>query len=280
MPFIRPSVSKTGFALSFADNLAIGGADQVAPFVAIQYANPHLNGLPIWGAGGGGISVVARIRVRNSIGYRSLLIWSRGDGGFLGSDGYWIWTAYPQSQTNSGTSWWWELAINAGDIIDWQGSGAGSGTPIPVTLNRPYDQGLTITRANANSKTLKSYVDLPNTGTNSYIQWTETSAGYGETAPTTPKLTMGDSPWYSIFQHERAGMDLDSIKIMTPAITESEMLAERSDMSRMVTPAGQSAIWWGKNGFSSIDDLTCSFGTGRTWAWADAANKGTLVARF
>jgi hypothetical protein len=48
----------------------------------------------------------------------------------------------------------------------------------------------------------------------------------------------------------------------------------------MVTSAGQSGIWWGKNGFNSVNDLTCSYGTGRSFTRNDASNVITTTARL
>jgi hypothetical protein len=136
-----------------------------------------------------------------------------------------------------------------------------------------------ITRADANSKTLTCYFNLPNVDAANRIGVNVTTAGYGESDPPSPVLMIGDSPWFADFQHERASMVLDAIKIFTPALSEADMASEATDFSQLVTSAGQSNIWWGKNGFSDVDDLTCAFGTGRAFAWANA-NKGTLVARL
>src|SRR5262245_56966806 len=42
------------FALDFPSNVT--GGDQSAPFVALQYDNPHLNGLPFAGPGNAGVT--------------------------------------------------------------------------------------------------------------------------------------------------------------------------------------------------------------------------------
>lgn len=71
----------------------------------------------------------------------------------------------------------------------------------------------------------------------------------------------------------------NSIKIFSAVLSEADMLSESQNFNTVVTSAGQSAIWWGKNGFLDIDDLTCDYGTGRQFAWANA-NKGTLTDRL
>jgi hypothetical protein len=249
--------------------------------VALEFADPHLNGLPIWGASGQGVTVVRKIRVIQQTGYYAQIWWSQGDGAtFDPAAGYWGAHPYPTTLDNTGTSHWWEIAVAAGDYIDSSGSTAGSGAPTLVTKGVTYTQALVITRASANSKTLRFYFNLPNVDSANYVETTITSAGYGESNPPSPKLIIGDSPWFSHYQHERASCILDSQKIFNRALTNvSDVLAEAADPSRVVTSAGQAAIWHGKNGFASIDDLTCDFGTGRSFAWANS-NKGTVVARL
>lgn len=43
-------------------------------------------------------------------------------------------------------------------------------------------------------------------------------------------------------------------------------------------PDGAAHVWYHKRGFATVDDLTCDAGTGRSFSWADASNKATLVA--
>lgn len=265
------------FALQFPSNLT--GSDTTEPYVAIEFANPQSNGLPIWGASNAGITVVRKLNSIQQTGYYAQFWWSQGDGAtFDPSAGYWGMHPYPTTLDNTGVNHVWELAVAGGDFFSSAGStDVGQGTA--VTKGSTYLQGTTITRANANSKTLKFYFNLPNVDAANYIQRVETTAGYGESDPPSPKVTIGDSPWYTHYQHERASCILDSIKIFNTALSESDMLAEAQNFNTVVTVAGQAAIWWGKNGFLDIDDLTCDYGTGRQFAWANA-NKGTLTDRL
>jgi hypothetical protein len=245
----------------------------------MEFADPHLDGLPIWGASGAGVTVIRKIKVAQQTGYYAQWWWCQGDGAtFDPSAGYWGMHPYPTTGDNSGTSHVWEAACAGGDFFSAAGStDVGQGTA--VTKDVTYLQAMTVTRADANSKTLKFYFDLPSVDAADYIQRVETTAGYGESNPPSPKVIIGDSPWYSHYQHERASCILDAIKVFTPALSEADMLLEAADFSQIVTAAGQAAIWWGKNGFADIDDLTCDFGTARSFAWANE-NKGTLVARL
>ena len=270
------------FALQFADNTVIGGSNTTAPFIAIQLLNPQLNGLPIWGAGGGGVTVIRKIKQLNSIGYMAQWWWSN-NGSFLWDAGapnsYWGMHPYPPGGA-AGTSWVHEIASDrGGDYFNFAGSpDPGQGTA--VTVNGSYLQGMQVSRAGVNDKTLTYYFNLPSTANGDKVSVNVTSASFGEVDPPSPAVTIGDSPWYSFFQHERAAMVLDAIKVFTPKLSDADMLLEAADMSRIVTSAGATNIWWGKNGFNTVDDLTCSFGTGRAFSWADTGNKGTLVARL
>lgn len=273
MAFIRPGATPApGFALQFPTN--VSGADTAASYVAIKFVNPQSNGLPIWGASNGGITVVRKIKVAQQTGYHAMFWWSN-DGAFLWNAGapgsYWGMHPYPQNAANTGTTHWWEIATGGGDDF---------GPVVTVTKDINYLQGMTVTRAGASDKTLKFYFNLPNTNSSNYINRNELAANFGESNPPSPAVTIGDSPWYASYQHERFGGTLDAIKIFTPALSEADMLSESADFSRIVTAAGATNIWWGKNGFLNIDDLTCNYGTARAFVWADTSNKGTLVARL
>lgn len=267
----------TGSALQFPSN--VSGSDTAAPYVAIEFANPQSNSLPIWGASNAGITVVRKIQPIQQTGYYAQIWWSQGDGAtFDPSAGYWGIHPYPTTSNNTGVDHVWELACAGGDFFSSAGStDVGQGTS--VTKDVTYLQGLRITRTNASSKTLQFYFNLPNVDASNYIQRVETTASYGESNPPSPKLTIGDSPWYTHYQHERASCILDSIKIFNAVLSEADMLSEADDFSAIKTVAGAAAIWWGKNGFEDIDDLTCDYGTGRSFSWANE-NKGTLVDRL
>lgn len=281
LPWLMSS-SAGQFAIQFADNLVIGGSNTNAPFIAIQLLNPQSNGLPIWGASGGGVTVIRKIKQLNSVGYQAQFWWSN-NGSFLWNSGsagsYWGMHPYPPGGV-TGTSWVHEIASGVGgDYFSSAGSSdPAQGTAVSVDTN--YLQGMQVSRAGASNKTLTYFFTLPSTAGADTVSVNITDANFGETDPPSPAVTIGDSPWYSFFQHERAAMVLDSIKVFTPKLSDADMVLESANMNALVTAAGQSNIWWGKNGFSSIDDLTCSYGTGRTFAWADAGNKGTLVSRL
>lgn len=271
--------SISGSALQFPSNndLAGLGSDQVGPYVALEFANPHLNGLPIWGESDLGVTVVWKVKPLATVGYRAWFWWGQGDGS-INFNGYWGMHPYPPGGATD-TSGVWEIATAGGDFVDDIGSSPGGGTGRAVSVGTTYTQGMTVTKQGASQKTLRYYHELPNTSSAKYVQRVETTADYGDTLPPSPKIILGDSPWYAGHQHERGAHVLDGIKIFKRALSEADMLSEAADFSQLVTAAGQSHIWWGKNGFASVDDLTCSYGTGRSFAWANA-NKGTLTDRL
>jgi hypothetical protein len=276
-----PTVVGGAFALLFPKN--VSGPDVAAPYAVLEFANPQTNGLPIWGVSGGGVTVVRKQRVTSPSqqGYYAQFWWCRGDGLFTTGDGYWGMHPYPTTSTNLGTSHIWEIAIAGGDYIDAFGNQPGVQTnAIAVAYGSVLKQVMIVTRQGVSQKTLTFYPDATNTASPNFIQRVAIEVNYGETDPASPKVVIGDSPWFAGFQHERFGGTLDAIKIITPALSLADAISEVNDFSRMVTSAGQSGIWWGKNGFNSVNDLTCSYGTGRTFTRTDASNLITTTARL
>jgi len=259
----------------------ISGSDTSAPFVALQFLNPHLNGLPIWGPSDQGVSAVYEISYNQQTGYYNPICWSN-NGTFLwdsgSSNSYWIFCPYPTNSSNTGTSHWYEIAgmdrgadkltnINGANISVVKGVKKVHG--FRITHNNPGGSG---------TKTARFYPSLPLVSNDDVIQVTSPDATFGNTNPPSPALTLGDSPWYSFFQHERASSYLGRIKIFSKVISEADLLSEAADFTRLVTADGAANIWWGKKDWTSVDALTCDYGTGRAPVWADSANKGTLGA--
>lgn len=266
-------------SLSFPSNVT--GSDTAAPFVALQFLNPQSDGLPIWGTGSGasrlGVTYIWRYRPRQQTGYYVNFWWSN-NGSFLwdggGSNTYYGGHPYPQSANNTGTTHYWEIA----------GGDSGSdmiltlaGTPRTVVQDVWYTQALRVIVNGDGSKTLRYYLDLPNLANTDIIQKSVLST-WGETNPPSPALTWGDSPWYASFQHECLSGELDSLKICAKGLSEADTVSEAGDMSTMVTTDGGNYVWYSKNGFDSVDDLTCPY-TSRTPVWADTGNKATLGDR-
>jgi len=288
VPFIRPLPAGVSgaFGLEFPSNSA--AVNTTDPYAVLEFSNPQSNGLPLYGVGGSGITVVRKIKMKPTLqpGYTAQIWWSQADGAFGGaSEGMWGFHPYPAKgydQLNNygpgGAGYFiHEIATAGRDVVETNTEWATGDNPSAPTLTRGYAvaanttylQGARITRNNASSKTLIYYHNLPNVGASDQISWTETTSNYGETTPPTPKLTIGDSPWYAAFQHERADCIYDAIKIFSSVLSESDMLAEAADFTTIATAAGEAAIWWGRNGFDTGHDtnsgtILCHYRTGRS----------------
>lgn len=257
--------------LDFPSN--VSGSDQAAPFVAMQYLNPHNNGLPIWGTGSGaartGATYIWKYKPRQQTGYYVTMWWSN-NGSFLwdggGSDTYYGAHPYPQSSNNTGTTHWWELA-GTDSGADYTSTLAA--TTKTVVQDVWYTQALRVIVNGDGTKTVRFYIDLPSTANGDIIQNIATST-WGETDPPDPAITFGDSPWYGSFQHERLSGVLRGLKIFSRGLSEAEMLTEAA--SDTISAAN---IWYA-NPNPTPDDITDKSGQGHNFSWADGANKATL----
>lgn len=260
------------FALDFPSNVT--GADRLAPFVALQFDDPHLNGLPFAGPSNAGVTYLWRVNLRQQTGYYVTLWWSQGNGGFTPPDQYVGGHPYPKTSDNTGTTHRWEIAApSGGDYFDTR---AGPGTSKDIVYGVWFTQALRVVRNANTSKTYTFYMALPSVAARDVLEWTSgTGSDSAETVPASPKITIGDSPWYAGYQHERLSGRLGELIIEAAARSESEILAQAQDLTQL-TPAFASAIWYFKPGWRTVDDLTCEAGTGRTFHWADVQHKATL----
>lgn len=261
------------FALRFPSN--VSGSDQAAPYAVIRYDSPHSNGLPAWGPGNAGVTVIRKLKGHQQTGYFARIWYTRNDTTFDGQ--CWGPHPYPFSQDNTGTVHIDEIAAESGD---WFNS-VGSSTPSDghtVTQEAIVTQAFRGTYVNGSSHVLRDYHSLPGVSSSDYIQRTITGSGFMDTMSNGSQLVIGDSPWFASFQHERASMDLYAIKIIGAAMTEADILSESADMSRLVTTTAQASIWWGKKSFATVDSLTCDFGTGRAFTRVDSSNLLSVVA--
>lgn len=272
----RRRVSPSGFAarygLDFPSNVT--GGDTSAPFVAFQYLNPDSNGLPFCGPSNAGVTYMWEVKPRQQTGYYATLWRSSADGVFRPSNAYMGGHPYPQSANNSGTTHWWEIAAAGGGDYFATVSGA---TNVTVVKDVTYTQALQVIRNGNGSKTYRFYYQLPAVTTADIIEYT-TSTGGSDSSETevAPAITFGDSPWYASYQHERLSGVLGRVKILAKAISQADIVSEANSMGSLVTSDGIATNWWSKKGFTSVDDLTDDYGTGRAFSWANA-NKATLV---
>lgn len=256
------------FALLFPSN--VSGTSTTSAYGVIEFANPHTNGFPTLGPGNSGWTVIRRVKPLQQTGYYAQFWWSRADGQFQGTDFYAGFHPFPQNALPSGTTHYWEIATEGGDALGYDDNA----NPRTVTQNQWYLQAFKL-EYNAGAPRMWFYPALPNVSTSSVIRFT-CQNGYGSTTPPSPKITIGNSPWMAGYQEERASCHHGQIKIIMAALSEADILSESENMNTLVTGAAQSSIWWGKKGFTSIDDLTCDFGTGRSFVRNDASNILTL----
>ncbi|MGH7682200.1 MAG: hypothetical protein ACRENN_09475 [Candidatus Eiseniibacteriota bacterium] len=241
------------------------GASPASAFIAFQFLNPHLNGLPIWGPGGAGTTFVWKVFPRQQTGYYVTFWWSN-NGDFTwdaGPNSYYGCHPYPKTGNASGTDHNWEIATDYGG--DKQITRAGSEKT--VVKGRWYSQALRVTRNANGTKTLVFYIDLPSVANADVIQWT-LPAGYGERNPPSPAVTIGDSPWYADYQHERLSGIVRGFKIFNKVLSEADALSEAA-ADDLATADGQANIWWKKIN-PTPTDLLCEAGTGRNPVWAQS----------
>lgn len=249
------------FGLNFPSN-----GDSPSAFVAMQYANPHTNGLPIWGPSGAGTTFIWKVRPRQHTGYYQTVWWSNNGTFFWDSSNpntFYGAHPYPDTSSSAGTTHSWELATDAGgDYVLTR-----AGTLKAVVKDVWYTQALRVTRNGDGSKTIVFYINLPSTADGDVIEHT-VSSSYGETNPPNPCITFGDSPW--AWPNERTSGVLRGIKIFARVLSESEMLTEAA--SDTITASG---IWYA-NANPTPTDITDKSGQGHHFSWADASNKPTL----
>jgi hypothetical protein len=262
------------FALNFPSNVT--GGDQTAPFVALQYDNPHLDGLPFAGPANAGVTYLWRVNLRAQTGYYVTLWWAQGDGGFTPGAQYVGGHPYPRAGNNTGAVQRWEIAApSGGDYFDTR---AGPGTSKDVVYGPWRTQALRVVRHANGSKTYTFYTELPSLAPVDVLEWTSGTGGdVAETPPPEPKITIGDSPWYASYQHERLSGLLGELLIEAAARSEEEIVAQSANLKQL-TPAFAADIWYFKPGWRAIDDLTCEAGTGRRFSWADPARTAILAA--
>lgn len=250
-------------------------------FYAIRYRNPQNDGMPIWGPSNRGVTYIWERVTRQNTGYYgaspwwsdSLFLW---DGG--ASNSYYGVCPYPQDHTGSGTTHWWELSgMSAGtDNLDTK-----AGTNKVVVHGILHTQALRVTYSSG-TKIGFAYLALPSTADSNVIQGPiagneSNSNAFGNTNPPSAGINFGDSYWWDS-DFERFAGDLGRIKIFNNLLSEADVVSESGDMSRLVTTAGQTYIWWGKTNWRSVNDLTDDYGSGRSFQWVDASHKATLVA--
>lgn len=241
------------------------GESPASSAIIMRFETPQSNGLPIWGPSNAGVTLIWRIKYRQHTGYYvnwwygpySSFFW---DGGSPGS--YYGCHPYPPDGS-SGTTHNWEIAIEGGDTQNTLG-----GSPKAVVKDVWFTQGVRITYNGDNTKTLRFYTALPSTAAGDVIQHVA-GTGYGGSYASDHALYFGDSGWTGP-GNERMSGTLGQVKIIAKVLSEADLLSEAADMTQLITADAIANIWWGKNTFATVDDLTCDYSTGRSFAWVGA----------
>jgi hypothetical protein len=212
------------------------GSAAVSTTMRFKFVDPHLNGLPIYGPSGAGVTYIWRAYPRQQAGYYTTFFWGNDDGHedlttFLwapggGADSFYGAHPYPQNPPNGNTHFW-EIAVEQNDFTN--------GT---VVYDRWYTQALRVW-ADANGKHHEFYWDLPNTDANH--RTTRTSpASYGNINPPAPALTWGDAPWAP--GNEVWNGVLRGIQIYAVSLSLSDIAGEVA--APLSTTAGANSVWY------------------------------------
>jgi hypothetical protein len=228
--------------------------------VRFKFADPHLNGLPIYGPGGRGVTYIWRAYPRLQPGYYTAFFWANDDGqpnlnNFLWTpsgeaDTYYGAHPYPRGGGDSTTPHDWEISIAQIDPTN----GA-------VEYDRWHVQALRVWEGEDGQKHHEFYWDLPYVDSSHRVTFTA-PADYGNVNPPAPALTWGDAPW-------RPGNEvwygiLRGFQIYNDLLSLYEIQNEID--SPLSTDKGASSIWY-LNINPTPSDISDKSGNGHNPVW-------------
>jgi hypothetical protein len=248
----------------YADTgLDFPGSAAVSSTMRFKFDNPHLNGLPIYGQDGKGVTYIWRVYPRRQAGYYTTFFWGN-DGNFWWDSGapntYYGFHPYPQPVPN-GTAHKWEIAGDYGG--DYLGG--------DVVYDRWYLQAARIW-ADGSGKHHEFYWDLPNTDSGHRVTMVA-STGFGEKNPPSPVLAFGDAPWAP--GNEVHNGVLRGIQIYSGLLSVNEILEEAT--SPMSTAVGQADIWY-LNVNPTPTDISDKSGKGHNPVWVGSERPAFFVS--
>lgn len=209
-------------------------------------------------------SYIWEVTPAQQTGYYTTFFWGN-NGSFQAGNRYAGFHPYPVEGNTTVHNW--EISARGNDYVT-----DDNGNNTTVVKGVKYTQAAVL-RVNGANYELKFYWDLPSTS--KIITYTFATSEYAGN-PSSPCLVIGGAPWATAT--ENLSGDLGRWKIMSTNLSQADVLSEAATLSALVTSAGQSNIWWGKTNWASNTDLTCNYGTGRSFSWVDSNNKATLVA--
>ncbi|MDO8572262.1 MAG: LamG-like jellyroll fold domain-containing protein, partial [bacterium] len=244
------------------------GSAGVANTMRFKFNNPQLNGLPIYGPNGNGVTYIWQAYPRQQASYYTAFFWGNDDGQgtlstFLwkggGADSYYGAHPYPQNPPNGNTHDW-EISIEQQDFVN----GA-------VQYNRWYTQALRVWTNPDGTKSHEFYWDLPNTDAAHKVIRTS-PATWGNTNPPSPALTWGDAPWNP--GSEVWNGVLRGIQIYGSNLSLTDIQNEIANP--LSTGAGATNIWY-LNQNPTPTDITDKSGKGHNPVWV-GSERPTLFA--
>lgn len=226
--------------------------------VRFKFTDPHLNGLPIYGPSGNGVTYIWRAYPRRQAGYYTAFFWGNDDGAgeistFIwnngGADTYYGFHPYPDPPPD-GSSHKWEISADARDFREHF-----------VEYDRWHTQAAIVWRDANNEKHHAFYWDLPNTDANHRVIHVSSSDNNNQNPPA-PALTWGDAPWQP--GKEVWNGILRGFQIYSTRLTLEEIQAEIDDP--LSTAAGAANIWY-LNINPTPDDISDKSGKGNNPEW-------------
>ena len=247
--------SSPTFGLDFPTNTAVADGSTVR----FKFTDPHLNGLPIYGPGGAGVTYVFKVRPKQQTGYYTTFFWANDDGrGIIetftwhngGADTYYGMHPYPQDPTGSnGTVHNWEVSVEAVDIQNGL-----------VVKDAWYTQVVRVW-ADGSGKHHEYFWDWPNQDTGHKVVRVSPPS-YGVLNPPAPALTFGDAPWQP--GREMCACTLRGLQIYNSLLSLADIQAEMA--APLSTPAGATSVWY-LNLDPTPSDISDKSGKGHHPAW-------------
>jgi hypothetical protein len=222
-----------------------------------KFVNPHLDGLPIYGPNGTGVTYIWRAYPRQQPGYYTAFFWGNDDG--QGTQNTFVWNsgvadtyygAHPYPDWSRPGSHFWEVSAQGLDVLNG-----------PVVYDRWYTQALRVWADTNGQKRHEFYWDLPNTDPSHMVEYTAPS-NYGNVNPPSPALTWGDAPWAP--GDEVWNGVLSGIQIYSGLLSVNEVQSEA--MAPLSTSAGASKIWY-LNMNPTPSDISDKSGRGHHPVW-------------
>ena len=233
--------------------------------VRFKFNNPHLNGLPIYGPGGAGVTYIFKVRPKQQTGYYTTFFWANDDGAgnistFLwdggSADTFYGMHPYPPSGSG-GTTHAWEIAVEQNDFTN--------GT---VVKDVWYTQVVRVW-SDSNGKHQEFYWDWPNKDAGHMVTRISPTS-WGNVNPPAPALTFGDAPWQPGL--ELCSCTLRGIQIYAGLLSLTDIQSEIN--SPQSTAAGITSIWY-KNINPTPSDISDKSGAGHNPSWV-GSNRPTL----